>query len=334
MAIPHGGHSVSKSRVESNLTGSNPALNLPWTNTLSLRAGAAFSGWQVGRAYSASGGVVGGRGIELQTGDNALRFRVSQGSLNEADSTLASALADEEYWRLTIAPSSGQSLQLRNAEVRFIIYRDEYHAPRNWAVFTNLGGFSAGQQVFTSPRTTTMAESVEFVFTLPDTVDYENVGNPVEFRFYPYGSQYAHRSSIIGFKVSESLPANAPRSFDLLQQSFNWNGASNAALDDADNDGINNLLEYALGGDPLAADRVLPSLLANPGEPAKFIYNNIGDPHLTYIVEATSDLSALDWTELVRRAAYDNQAGSFEVTDPANPVPTNRFYRLRVIYEP
>lgn len=320
--------------VESDMAGSNPGLNLPWANTLSLRTGAAFSGWQAGRAYSASGGVVGGRGIQLHAGDNALRFSVSQGSLNEADSTLASALADEEYWTLSITPPAGQFLQLRNAEVRFIIYRDEYHAPRNWAVFTSVGGFSAGQQVFTSPRTTTMAESVEYVFTLPDTANYENVGNPVELRFYPYGSQYGHRSSIVGFKVSETLPANTPRSFDLLRQSFNWNGAPNDALDDADKDGMNNLLEYALGGNPLAADRILPGLLANPGQAAKFRYNSIGDPHLTYIVEATSDLTAPNWTELVRRSAYDNQAGSFEVTDPADPIPTKRFFRLRVVYEP
>jgi len=320
--------------VESDLAGVNPALNLPWAKTLSLRTGATFSGWQAGQAYSSSGGTLGGRGIQLQAGDNVLSFRVYQGSQNESDSTLASALADDEYWLLTIAPPSGQSLQLRNAEVRFTIYRDEYHAPRNWAVFTSVGGFSAGQQVFTSPRTTTMAESVEFVFTLPDTIAYENVGNPLVFRFYPYGSQYGHRSSIIGFKVSETLPANTPRSFNLLQQSLPWNGAPNDALDDADKDGVNNLLEYALGGNPLAVDRALPRVQIYPDQPAKFIYNNTGDPHLTYIVEASSELNALDWTELVRRTAYDNQAGTFEVTDPANPVPAKRFFRLRVLYEP
>ena len=319
--------------VESDFAGSDPAMHLPWTKTLSLRAGTTFSGWQTGLSYSANGGLLGGRGIQVHSANNALRFSVSQGTLNEADSTLASALADEEYWKLTLAPPSGQLLQLRKAEVRFTIFRDEYHAPRHWAIFTSLDGFTLGQQVYTAPRTTTMGESVEFVCTLPDTAAYENVSNPVEIRFYPYGSQYGHRSSIIGFKVSEALPDNAPEGFALWQQSLDWHGASNAALDDADHDGVNNLLEYAMGGQPQAIDTIVPSLTRD-GNLTKFSFTGITDPHLTYIVEASSDASMRHWTEVYRHSAYDNQARQFEVTDSDNPLPSSKFYRLRVNYTP
>ncbi len=320
--------------VECDFTGNNPALNLPWTKTLTLRSGIGFSGWQVGRSYEKSGGTLGGRGVQVHSANNVLKFSVSQGSQNESESTLADTLADEEYWKFTLTPVSGVPLQLRKAEVRFSIYRDQYHAPRRWTIFTNIGGFNEGQQVFDSPRTTSTGVSVEFVFFLPDSAAYENITNPVEFRFYPWGSQYAHQSSIIGFKLSEKLPQDAPRSFHLLQQNIDWHGAPQGAFADADGDGLNNLLEYALGGHPLQPDDALPTLDLSPGRPAEFRFSTIADPRLSYIVEATDDPASAVWTELFRCSSYDNQPAPVAVKDSQPPVGSPRFLRLRVSYSP
>ncbi|MDX2111637.1 MAG: thrombospondin type 3 repeat-containing protein [Verrucomicrobiota bacterium] len=320
--------------VESDFTGTNPALNLPWTKTLTKREGLGFSGWQRGLAYTGSGGTVGGRGVNVYAANNGIKFSVDQGSQNESDSTLASALADDEYWKLTVTPVAGTPLSLRKAEVRFTHLRDEYHTVRNWAVFTSIGGYSAAAAVYTAPRTTSMGESVEYVFQLPDTVDYQNLTTPVELRFYPYGSQYAHKATLTGFKLTEASTTTLPDPFVLWQQALPWNGASNASADDADGDGLSNLLEYALGTNPLLASstdtRFLGAVAAS--EPMQFTFVRIADPKLTYIVEATDDLSLATWpTVLYTSTGAANVAGMVTVSDIPNVSTTARFIRLRVV---
>lgn len=175
--------------LESNLEGTNPAQNLPWMPTYVLASGATTTGWTKGT------------GTIAHSGDNALVWSQNMPA-NEVDSTLALAIADNEYWAVSVAPSGANRLHLRGAEVRLRLLRIDYHAPRRYAVFTSIGGFAAGQQVFTAPYNGGTDE-IEHVFTLPDTAAYENLSTSVQFRLVGYAGQYGgHKTSLTSFKLN------------------------------------------------------------------------------------------------------------------------------------
>ena len=99
---------------------------------------------------------------------------------------------------------------------------------------------------------------------------------------------------------------------------------------DPDADGLANLLEYALGGDPLQPDGGLLPSLALSADHLALSFTRIADPALVYTVQAAAD-PASTWSEVWSSTAADNTAGPVTVVDPAafsgNP---RRFLRLRV----
>ncbi len=103
-----------------------------------------------------------------------------------------------------------------------------------------------------------------------------------------------------------------------------------ADLADPDGDGRPNLLEYALGGDPLVADIAAQSAatLDASGRLA-LTFSRTADGSLLYTVETSTDLVA--WTTFWSSTGADNTAGLVTVTYP-DPivVGTPRFLRLRV----
>lgn len=132
--------------------------------------------------------------------------------------------------------------------MRFTIRRIDYHSPRQYAVFTSLGGLTNGAQVFDTGHFTDDTDR-EFVFTLPNTAAYSNVTSAVTFRMCGYAGQYAgHRTSLRAFKLSAD-PSLVQTAFNLWK--FDHGFPATAAADsDSDNDGIPLLLEYALNFDP------------------------------------------------------------------------------------
>lgn len=105
-------------------------------------------------------------------------------------------------------------------------------------------------------------------------------------------------------------------------------------LEDPDGDGVPNLLEYALGGDPLVADAaafVTPEFDADVGVLA-LVFNRIADPALTYEVEAASTLGGgAGWTVIWSSTGEANVAGPVVVEDvPGAEDQSTRFLRLRV----
>jgi DNA-binding beta-propeller fold protein YncE len=98
---------------------------------------------------------------------------------------------------------------------------------------------------------------------------------------------------------------------------------------DPDADGIPNLLEYALAGDPMSGgDTGIPAcVLDTPTQRLQFTYTR-HRPDLDYTVEATSDL--ITWTVLATNSGP--LGAETTVTDPVPLSPENprRFLRLRV----
>jgi autotransporter-associated beta strand protein len=95
---------------------------------------------------------------------------------------------------------------------------------------------------------------------------------------------------------------------------------------DKDNDGIPNLLEYALNGNPNIADRsILP--VATGGNPLSLTFTRLGDSGITYIVEASDTLATDSWSSIYTSSGT---AGPVTVQDPGPVVDNRRFLRLRV----
>jgi len=199
--------------VETDPRGSfNGTTSLPWTKTHALDAQISYSGLRVGREYQAGNGTAtkspeprDGVGVRLFPATDRIQFSVNQAGSNEADATLNSALADQEYLSFTISPKGNQTLNLSAAELNIRWVRDEYHAPRRLAVFSSVGGFSAGREIFTSTAVPRAGEPVDSTFRFPESASYSRLSRPIEVRIYFFGSQYAHKASLLGVKLTRDL---------------------------------------------------------------------------------------------------------------------------------
>ena len=111
------------------------------------------------------------------------------------------------------------------------------------------------------------------------------------------------------------------------------NSAADAA--DPDGDGLNNLLEYALGLDPNASG-VIPATLAPNGANLEYNYTRstaAKDNGVTYQIEWSDTLEAGSWsTETVSEEVTSTQ-GALETVKTSVPAGTGgkRFLRLRVV---
>jgi hypothetical protein len=174
--------------IEANFSGTDISKNLPWTKTYILADNLAYSGWQAGA------------GIQTQSGDNALRWSVNAPA-DENHSTLALAIADNEYLSITIQAQGNKSLNLKNAQIRMGMRRLDYHAPRKFAFLTSVEGFTEEKSVFISPRTGS-TDDMEYTFALPDKEIYNSIHEPFELRIYGFSGQYAgHKAELYNFRI-------------------------------------------------------------------------------------------------------------------------------------
>ena len=116
------------------------------------------------------------------------------------------------------------------------------------------------------------------------------------------------------------------------QTQFGTTANSSSAADtaDADGDGVTNLLEYALGGDPRSALNAPAPVAASQisNSRIQLTFPRLRS-ELTYAVEASSDL--ITWTTIATNPGVVGQ--SVTVTDTVNlatATPARRFLRLRV----
>jgi fibronectin-binding autotransporter adhesin len=105
-------------------------------------------------------------------------------------------------------------------------------------------------------------------------------------------------------------------------------GSTSPAADtlDTDNDGLPNLLEYALGSNPTnpSSAPILSSQLSANSSQLQLAFTRVADPYLTYTVQGSSDL--VTWSDLW---SSTNAAGPVTVTDTV-PAAPRRFLRLKV----
>ena len=173
--------------VDSDFRGDDPALHTPWTPYYFLAPTVStYSGWQLGP------------GVQGHEGDDRLVFSVNAPA---TPATLAEAIGDGEY--LSVSLESSSPLGLRRGRGRFTIDRLDYHAPRRYAVFTSVGGFSEGQEIFVTPELTDQNAPRDFTFDLPDQSAYDTA-TTVEIRILGFAGQYGgHRSSLTAFALGD-----------------------------------------------------------------------------------------------------------------------------------
>ncbi len=327
--------------VESDFRGAfSGASNLPWTKAHSVDSRLTFSGWDIGATFSSTGGTAlsgdegtDGRGVRLHAGTDGLRFSVSQGTSSPNNSTLASAITDREDWKFTITPKAGQSLDLRQAEFRMNWTRLTYHAPRHLAVFSSIGGFAENQKLFETSSTASDGTVGEVVFELPNTAAYANITSAVEFRVVFFRSQYSHHAQILDFKLTApAMAVTPPPTFAQWIEGLPQPPpvGQRGPTDDPDGDGLPNLLEFALGRSPTAAESA-PALATQTAASLLTVTYLRAQPQLTYVVETSSSLAPGDWTSA---GVTQQHAVQGEMVTAAVPLSSGegarRFLRLRV----
>ena len=181
--------------VDADLRGTDPALHTPWTPAYYLSP-----------ILSSYSGLL--RGPGAQGGAGVDRFIYSFDAPS-TPATLGQALADGEYVSAAVSTPPNSGLGLRNGVVRFTVDRLDYHAPRRYAVFTSVSGFSEGQQVFTSGELTDQNEPRELVALLPDLAAYDSAPS-MEVRIYGFAGQWGgHRTSLTSFNVARAVTAGS-----------------------------------------------------------------------------------------------------------------------------
>jgi hypothetical protein len=249
--------------VDVEILGPYTASELPISTTYDLDPNVTWTGLDIGRAFQPSGGSAqagaDGVGVRVDTTRPRLHFAVSQGGQTAADSTLASALQDEEFFQFTVQPQPGNSLDLRQATFQLEWVRHGYHAPRAISFFTSVEGFTEADAIYTHSLFASEGEPSTIEFQLPDTVAYSDISTAVEFRIYFHGSQYAHDASLLGLKLTRHLREGT---YARWAADNDWQAQSPALFDDSDDDGMTNLLEYGLGFDPMSANQAAPAITA------------------------------------------------------------------------
>jgi hypothetical protein len=133
--------------------------------------------------------------------------------------------------------------------------------------------------------------------------------------------------------ASLTLTVTAPDPYAAWNASIAWLERNSAANADPDADGITNFMEYALGGDPLAADpSIQPHMLMENGIVA-LRFQRHADPALLYQVLARSapETGLEAWDVIWSSTGAANATGLITVNDtPPDPPPAKRFLRLRV----
>jgi len=149
--------------------------------------------------------------------------------------------------------------------------------------------------------------------------------------YYVVSSANALATSAYSVEAS-ATPVNSGTALQLWRQSkfgSSANSGNGADAFDADSDGIPNLLEYALGTEPLTPNSGSAATVARSGNFLTLGFHHIGDATLVYSIEGTNDVSG-SWTTVQTYQAFS--AAGDEVYQDTVSLATQprRFLRLRV----
>lgn len=194
---------------------------------------------------------------------------------------------------------------------------------------------SAGATYYSVLRSTTPGGAYSILSTPVASTSYSDTGaTPGQTYYYVVTASDASNTSVNSTEASASaLAVLSPiESWRMAKFSTSQNTGSAANTEDPDGDGLNNLLEYALSGEPLQSTSAPRPVVTN-GAPLTIDFARIADPSLTYTVEVTSDLAAGPWVSIWSTTGAQNTAGPVTVADPGPVSGNKRFLRLSVLIQ-
>lgn len=130
-----------------------------------------------------------------------------------------------------------------------------------------------------------------------------------------------------------TLTVSTPDIYVAWNATINWLGRDSAPGADPDADGFTNLMEYALGGNPLVAESTIQPAVGMDNGFLTLRFQRVADPSLLYQVIADSDpgTNPATWEIIWSSTGTANIGGAVIVSDkPPDPSPIRRFLRLRV----
>ncbi len=185
---------------------------------------------------------------------------------------------------------------------------------------------------YTVQRSTTSGGPYDIAARLGDVTSYTDTGLNGETTYYyvvvPVNAGGDGAASAEASATTEAITAGIAV---WRQTHFGSSEATGDAANDADPDadGVPNLLEYALAGDPMVAEQdLLPVATVVDGK-LTLAFDRISDGTLLYEVLASSDLVA--WSAIWSSTGDENTLGLVTVTDTdLISAHDRRFLRLRV----
>jgi hypothetical protein len=176
-------------------------------------------------------------------------------------------------------------------------------------------------------------------FTLT-TVDFQNpsalAGKTLHIRWRLATGAGGTGSTAYGWYLDDvvlsgiTAPSSAtPLSFASWATNNGLTGDASAATADPDGDGISNLVEYALGTDPLTPGSLPEPELSANGQLSLTFTRPANLPDVLYSVEASTDLTT--WTSIPLDMLADGGSQTVRATDSTTLSSTGRrFMRIRV----
>ena len=141
-----------------------------------------------------------------------------------------------------------------------------------------------------------------------------------------------------GYTTRQTMNLNilpATSGYAAWTSGITWNGKDSSALADPDGDGLSNLAECALGGNPLMPESgIMPTCGQTQVASDKFLTLTFhrARADVTYIVEGTSNLTnPAGWTEIGRNPGTVGQDQTVSDTLPINAQNPKRFLRLKLV---
>lgn len=309
--------------VQSDFRGEIAAEDLPWTPTFVLSPSVTWSGWDAGD------------GIVMHTDTDALTVSVSAGA---EDEPLGDAVTQLQFLTATVTPVSGP-IDLEGAEVRVTIRRSQdQHAPKGYALFTDLTGFDAANALTPQLNLGDFDfDESELIVTLPST--FSAVNAPLELRLYVFGGHFdGKQTSLTGFKLTQAIDESSapatPAGFvatasSSTQVALSWTASENATSYTVERrlDNVTSLVTGLLGtafNDSVAAGKVAVYRVqaVNAGGASAFSARDVATTVTFTDDPLLVDTTRIKRTHLIELRAAANAAratagiASFVFTDP------------------
>jgi autotransporter-associated beta strand protein len=195
-----------------------------------------------------------------------------------------------------------------------------------WSASTGAASYTIARSTVSGGPYTTLSAGVVTTSSYTDATAVNGTTY-----YYVVASANALATSAYSAEVS-ATPVASGTALELWREAkfgSTANSGNGADTFDADFDGIPNLLEYALGSEPLSPNAGAPATVGRSGNFLTLGFHHIGDATLVYTIEATNDVGGA-WTTVHTYPALSTVGDELYQDTVSLVTQPRRFLRLRV----